>query len=89
MEFQSNFKFLNIQEIARKNIEGLEENEKTFIKLNLLDYKNNPCSFFVFGDKKDKILSLNLTGFEDLLCTIGLTYNKDKWNVSLIDIDIR
>ena len=31
MEYSSNFKILNIQEIARKNSEELKEEDKTFL----------------------------------------------------------
>ena len=35
MEFQTNFKILNLQEIKRKNADKLPEGEKTFFKVNL------------------------------------------------------
>lgn len=89
MVYSSNFKILNIQEIARKNSEELKEEDKTFLKLNLLDYKNNPCSFMIFGKDKNKVLELDLQALEDVVITFALNYNKDRWNVSFIDIDVR
>ena len=89
MEYSSNFKILNIQEIVRRNADELKEEDKTFLKLNLLDYNNNPCSFMIFGKYKNKVLELNLNALEDVVITFGVNYNKDRWNVNFIDIDIR
>ena len=89
MEYSSNFKVLNIQEIARRNSEELKEEDKTFLKLNLLDFNNNPCSFMIFGKDKNKVLELDLKSLEDVVITFGVNYNKDRWNVNFIDIDIR
>lgn len=89
MEYSSNFKILNIQEIARRNADELKEEDKTFLKLNLLDYNNNPCSFMIFGKYKNKVLELDLNALEDVVITFGVNYNKDRWNVNFIDIDIR
>lgn len=89
MEQSSNFKFLNMQEISRKNANELKEEEKTFLKINLLDYENNPCSFMIFGDKKQKILNMNLQSLEDLVITYRISYSNNKWNVNFVDADIR
>ena len=89
MEQSSNFKFLNMQEISRKNANELKEEERTFLKINLLDYENNPCSFMIFGDKKQKILDMNLQSLEDLVITYRIFYSNNKWNVSFIDVDVR
>ena len=89
MEYSSNFKILNIQEIARRNADELKEEDKTFLKLNLLDCNNNPCSFMIFGKYKNKVLELDLNALEDVVITFGVNYNKDRWNVYFIDIDIR
>ena len=89
MEYSSNFKILNIQEIARRNSDELKEEDKTFLKLNLLDYNNNPCSFIIFGKDKNKVLELGLNSFDDVVITFGVNYNKDRWNVYFIDIDVR
>lgn len=89
MEYSSNFKILNIQEITRRNADELKEEDKTFLKLNLLDYNNNPCSFMIFGKYKNKVLELDLNALEDVVITFGVNYNKDRWNVNFIDIDIR
>lgn len=89
MEHSSNFKFLNLQEIVRKNSENLPENERTFLKINLLDYEMNPCSFMVFGDKKHKIIGLGLSNLEDVIITYKVIYSNNKWNVNFVDIDIR
>lgn len=90
MEFQTNFKFLNLQEINRKSANELPEGEKTFIKINLLDNQNNPCSFIVFNkDIKEKIKKLQPKSLIDLLVTCRVSYNNNNWNVNLIDIDLR
>ena len=89
MEYSSNFKILNIQEIARRNSDELKEEDKTFLKLNLLDYNNNPCSFMIFGKDKNKVLELGLNSFDDVVITFLVNYNKDRWNVNFIDIDVR
>lgn len=89
MEFQTNFKFLKLQEITRKNAEELKEGEKTFFKIDLLDNQNNPCSFMVFKTEvKEKIIKMQLKSLQDVLIAFSVTYNKN-WNVNLIDIDIR
>lgn len=93
MEFQTNFKILNIKEIKRKNADKLAEGEKSFLKLNLLDNNNNPCSMFVFGKEKiEKIANLNSKGLktlQDIMIKFNLNYNNNSWNVSYIDMDIR
>lgn len=89
MEYSSSFKFLNLQEIERKNTENLKENEKTFLKINLLDQDMNPCSFMIFGDKKDKVINLGLTNLIDVIVTYKIIYSNNKWNVSFVDMDIR
>ena len=89
MEYSSSFKFLSLQEIERKNTENLKENEKTFLKINLLDQDMNPCSFMIFGDKKDKVINLGLTNLIDVIITYKIIYSNNKWNVSFVDMDIR
>lgn len=89
MEYSSSFKFLSLQEIERKNTENLKENEKTFLKINLLDQDMNPCSFMIFGDKKDKVINLGLTNLIDVIITYKINYSNNKWNVSFVDMDIR
>ena len=89
MEYSSNFKILNIQEIVRRNADELKEEDKRFLKLYLLDYNNNPCSFMIFGKYKNKVLELNLNALEDVVITFGVNYNKDRWNVNFINIDVR
>lgn len=90
MEFQTNFKILNINEIQRKNADKLPEGEKSFLKLDLLDNKNNPCSMMVFGKEKlDKIASLKLVSLQDVLIVFTLKYNNNLWNVNFVDIDVR
>lgn len=90
MEFQTNFKFLNLQEITRKNAKELSEDEKTFIKLNLLDNQNNPCSFIIFDKNiKEKIRKLQLKSLIDLIVVCKVFYNNNKWNINLVNLDIR
>lgn len=90
MEFQTNFKILNLQEIKRKNADKLPEGEKTFFKVNLLDNQNNPCSFMVFKKEHiDKIKNLKLVSLQDVIINFRLIYNNNLWNVNFIDIDVR
>ncbi len=86
MEFQETFKFLNLQVINRKNASELPDDEKSFIKLNLLDKGNNPCSFFVFNkDIMTKLLANPLASLAEILVTFDLVYNNDRWNVRFIE----
>lgn len=86
MEFQEQFKFLNLQLIERKNASELKEEDRKFIKINLLDKLNNPCSFFIFNkDLMTKVLSNNYAGLSDLLITFELVYN-NSWHVKVVDI---
>lgn len=86
MEFQEYFKFLNFQVIKRKNAEGLPEDERSFLKLNLLDKLNNPCSFIVFDkDVMKKLLTGSIESLAEILVTFDLVYSNDKWNVRLVD----
>ena len=86
MEFEEQFKFLNLQLIERKNASELKEEDRKFIKINLLDKLNNPCSFFIFNkDLMTKVLSNNYAGLSDLLITFELVYN-NSWNVKVVDI---
>lgn len=90
MEFQTNFKVLKIDEIKRKNADKLPEAERVFLKLNLLDNQNNPCSIMVFGkDKIEKIANLKLKSLQDVVIAFRLAYNNNVWNLNFIDIDIR
>lgn len=85
MEYQGNFKLLNIQMMKRK---VTEDNKKggEFLVLNVLDYKNNPCKFFVFSDEIiAKIKNSTYSSLQDLLITFELTYTTN-WNVKLVDV---
>ncbi len=88
MEFQENFKFLNVQAINKKNANDLPDDEKIFLKLNALDKTNNPCSFMVF-DKNiiRKILNNPHSSLVDISVIFDLVYVNDKWNVKLVDIN--
>lgn len=87
MKYQENFKFLNLQVIQKKNAEELKEDERSFIKLNLLDNQNNPCAFMIFDkDIMKKLLSNPIPPLSELLVAFELAYSSDKWNVRLVDI---
>lgn len=88
MEFQEKFKFLNLQVIKKKNAEELPEDEKSFLKLNVLDKTNTPCAFMVF-DKNvmKKILSSSYTSLSELSIVFDLTYTNDIWRVKLVDVN--
>lgn len=88
MKFQKDFKFLNLQVIKRKNSKDLKEDEQNFIKLNVLDGDNNPCSFFVFSiDLIRKILELKFSSLADLSITFDLSFNNNNWHVGVLDIN--
>ena len=86
MEYEEQFKFLNLQLIERKNASELKEEDRKFIKINLLDKLNNPCSFLIFNkDLMTKVLSSNYAGLSDLTITFELVYNNN-WSVRVVDI---
>lgn len=86
MEYQEQFKFLNLQLIERKNSSELKEEDRKFIRINLLDKLNNPCSFLIFNkDLMTKVLSSNYAGLSDLTITFELVYNNN-WSVRVVDI---
>jgi len=87
MEFEANFKFLKMDIIQRKNAEKLNEDEKNFISLHLLDDENNPCRFLVFNKEVIKnLLDMNLVGLQDLLIEFKLVFRNDMWQVQIIDL---
>ncbi len=86
MEYEEQFKFLNLQLIERKNASELKEEDRKFIRINLLDKLNNPCSFLIFNkDLMTKVLSSNYAGLSDLTITFELVYNNN-WSVRVVDI---
>ena len=86
MEYEEQFKFLNLQLIERKNASELKEEDRKFIRINLLDKLNNPCSFLIFNkDLMTKVLSSNYAGLSDLTITFELVYN-NIWSVRVVDI---
>ena len=88
MEFKSNFKFLNLQVMQRKNANELPEDEKNYLIINLLDNGNNPCRFFIFNkDLMKKILSTSYLGLQELEIAFELNYSKDAWHVKVVDIN--
>lgn len=88
MEYQEMFKFLNLQIMQRKNAEKLPEDERNYIVLNLLDYNNNPCRFFVFNKKViEKLLTKTRVGLEEMEITFSVSYIKDNWHVNLVDVN--
>ncbi len=87
MEFNEEFKFLNLEVMKKKNASELPENEKNFLIINLLDKNNNPCRFFVFNaDVMKKILSAGYVGLQVLNVIFKLQFNNNNWNVRLVDI---
>lgn len=90
MDVQTNFKFLNSQEIMRKNASELAVGEKSFIKLNLLDNQNNYCSFMIFNKSiKDKIMKMQLKPLQDIIVKFKVVFNNNLWQVQFVDCDIR
>lgn len=88
MEFQENFKFLNVQAINKKNADDLPDDEKIFLKLNALDKTNNPCSFMIFDKNIIKKILINpYSSLIDISIIFDLVYANDKWNVKLVDIN--
>ena len=88
MEFKEYFKFLKLEKVKRKNAEELNESERYFYTIQLLDSENNPCRFLIFNkDLINKVVSLQLVGLQDIVCYIKVSYSNDKWQVNLIDIN--
>ena len=88
MKYTENFKFLNIQVVKKRNASELEENERNFLIINLLDENMNPCKFLVF-DKEIIVKALNshYLGLQDLEISFELLFSNDNWHVKLIDIN--
>ncbi len=88
MEYQEEFKFLNVQVVRRKNADELKEEDRNFLIINLLDNKNNPCRFFIF-DKNvmEKVLSSSYVGLQVLYITFDVVYNNQNWAVKLVDVN--
>lgn len=87
MKYQENFKFLNLQVIQKKNAEELKEDERSFIKLNVLDADNNPCSFMLFNkDIMTKVLSNPIASLADVSVIFDLVYSNDRWNVRVVSV---
>lgn len=88
MEFNGIFKFLKLEQMKRKNSEELKEDEKYFYIMNLLDNNNNPCRFFIFNKELiNKIINSGFVGFQDLNCTVKVSFVNNNWQVSLLDIN--
>lgn len=86
MQFQENFKFLNYQVINRKNAADLPADKKSFVKLNLLDKDNNPCSFMVFDN--DIVKNLQESKYAPLFSVpiiFEVVYRNDNWRVNMIN----
>lgn len=87
MEYQDNFKFLNVQLMKRKKTEE-NKNESEFLIINLLDCENNPCRFFVFNkDLYKKIIENRYVGLQDILISFELVFVNNNWSVRILDID--
>lgn len=87
MNYQENFKYLNLKVLTKKNAKDLPEDERSFLKLNVLDNNNNPCSFMVFNkDVMKKILEKPLQGLSELSISFELLYSNNNWNVRLVDV---
>lgn len=87
MDYNEEFKFLNLELMKKKNANELPEDEKNFLILNLLDKNNNPCRFFVFNvDVMKKILSSSYVGLQILNVSFKLQFTNNNWNVRLVDI---
>ncbi len=88
MEFNEEFKFLNLEVMKKKNSNDLKEDERNFLILNLLDKNNNPCRFFVFNiDVMKKILSAGYVGLQVLNVIFKLQFNNNNWTVRLVDVN--
>lgn len=88
MEYQEEFKFLNLEVMQRKNAQELKEDERNFLIIQLLDKNNNPCRFFIFNkDVMKKVLSSEYVGLQLLKITFEVLYNNNNWSVRLVDIN--
>ena len=88
MEYQEEFKFLNFETIKRKNADELKEEDRVFLKLNLLDKNFNPCYFFVFNkDLMRKLLDMQLVGLQVLDIKFEVSFSNNSWNVKALDVN--
>lgn len=88
MEFEGKFKFLKLEQMKRKNADELEEGERFFFIISLLDNYNNPCRFFIFNkDLINKIINSKFVGLQDVLCHIKVSFTNNNWQVNLVDIN--
>ena len=65
MKLSEEFKFLNVQSVKRKNVEGLKPEEQYFYIINLLDKENNPVKFYSFDNSLNTEINWNVR-LEDL-----------------------
>ena len=87
MEYQEEFKFLNMESIQRKNASELKEEDRYFLKINVLDKNYNPCSFMIFNkDIMKKLLSTTLVGLQVLTVEFVLSYRNNMWSVNVVDV---
>lgn len=91
MKLKDEFKFLKIESVRRKNIEGLAPEQQYFYILNVLDKENNPVRFFSFDDKLNneltkEIQSGKIKGLQNCLIDFDLKFANNNWSVSLTNV---
>lgn len=91
MKLKDEFKFLKINSLKRKNVEGLAPDEQYFYVVNVLDKENNPVRFFSFDNKLNSQLTKDIQGgkvkgLQNCLIDFELKFTNDKWNVTLDNI---
>lgn len=94
MKLSEEFKFLNVQSVKRKNVEGLKPEEQYFYIINLLDKENNPVKFYSFDNSLNTEITKNiqaqaLKGLQNCLVDFELAFNNNNWNVRLEDLKIK
>lgn len=91
MKLKDEFKFLKIESVRRKNIEGLAPEQQYFYILNVLDKENNPVRFFSFDDKLNneltkEIQSGKIKGLQNCLIDFDLKFTNNNWSVALTNV---
>ena len=80
MKLLGEFTFLKMEQAKTKD-------SKTFLTIHLLDENLNSCKFFVFNsDFQNKLISMKLDSYKKIKACLDVSYFKDSWNVSLVDV---
>jgi len=94
MQISQEFKFLKVQSLKRKNLEGVSPENQFFYVLNLLDTEMNPIKIYSFESNVNTELtkSINegkLKPYQNILIDFDLTQNDKGWGVKLNNFTLK